>query len=474
MLMVAKSLQYTAAMKEHEALGFSVHARVTCRSCGSSALTSVMSLGEQHVSNFVETPTKSAQAPLDLVLCDPSNGGCGLLQLRHTVEAGVLYRNYWYRSGVNETMRRALADITEKAEQLVQLAPGNVVVDIGSNDSTLLRQYQTPNLRRIGFEPAINLMPYAREKHVDIINDFFSAKRFSDIAGAAKASMITSIAMFYDLEDPNIFVAGVARCLADNGVWVIQMSYLPLMLKQNAFDNICHEHLEYYALGSLNTLLSRHGLQVIDVELNDVNGGSFRVYVTHRNAAVQPFPGAADRVRELEAAEDAWALLDVKTYRAFADRVETIKRRLVEFLKTETAEGNTVYVYGASTKGNTLLQYFHLDTSLIRAAAERNPDKWGKKTVGTLIPIVSEEEARAAEPAYFLVLPWHFLSEFVRRERAFLDRGGKFIVPLPEFAVLGREALGSQRQPATLRELLRAPAVASQNGFSKGEETIPT
>ncbi|TSC63369.1 MAG: methyltransferase [Parcubacteria group bacterium Gr01-1014_106] len=437
-------------------------------------LTSVLSLGEQHVSNFVDAPTKSAQAPLDLVLCNPRNGGCGLLQLRHTVEAGVLYRNYWYRSGVNETMRRALADITDKVEQLVPLASGDVVVDIGSNDSTLLRHYRAPGLRRIGFEPAINLMPYAREESIDIINDFFSAKRFSDIAGTAKASVITSIAMFYDLEDPNIFVADAARCLAQSGVWVIQMSYLPLMLKQNAFDNICHEHLEYYALGSLNTLLSRHGLRVIDVELNDVNGGSFRVYVTHRNAAVQPFPGAADRMRELEEAEHAWALLDVETYHAFADRVETIKRRLVEFLKAETAKGSTVYVYGASTKGNTLLQYFNLDTSLIRAAAERNPDKWGKKTVGTLIPIMSEEDARAAEPAYFLVLPWHFLSEFVKRERAFLERGGKFIVPLPEFAVLGREVLDFQQQPATLQELLRAPAAVSPSGFSRGAGTSPT
>lgn len=453
---------------------FQIRTRVTCRSCGSSALTSVLSLGEQHVSNFVDAPTKSAQAPLDLVLCTPKNGGCGLLQLRHTVEAGVLYRNYWYRSGVNETMRRALADITDNAERLVPLAPGDVVIDIGSNDSTLLRHYKTPNLRRIGFEPAVNLMPYAREEHMDIINDFFSAKRFSDIAGTAKAKIITSIAMFYDLEDPNMFVADVARCLADHGVWVIQMSYLPLMLKQNAFDNICHEHLEYYALGSLNTLLARHGLRVIDVELNDVNGGSFRVYVTHRNAAVRAFSDAADRIRELEEAEQAWALLDVKTYQEFADRVETIKQQLVEFVKTETAKGRTVYVYGASTKGNTLLQYFNLDASLIRAAAERNPDKWGKKTVGTLIPIVSEEEARVAEPDYFLVLPWHFLSEFVKRERAYVERGGKFIVPLPEFVVLGREALAVQQQSATLQELLRAPAAVSQNGFSRGAGTIQT
>lgn len=472
--MPARSLQYTAAVSKQTASGFSVSERSTCRSCGIPRLVSVLSLGDQYISNFVEDGQDVARAPLELVLCDPSRGGCGLLQLRHTVEAGFLYRNYWYRSGVNRSMQAALADIAEKAEQLVGLAAGDIVIDIGSNDSTLLRSYRTADLRRLGFEPAANLMSYARAGGMDVINDFFSAETFRAGFGSERAKVITSIAMFYDLEDPNAFVADVARCLHGDGVWMVQMSYLPLMLRQNAFDNICHEHLEYYGLGSLRGLLKRHALKIIDVELNDVNGGSLRAYITHETSGVQPFPGAPERLRELEETERAWKLMDVETYQAFAERVEGIKRQLVPFLRSETAGGKMVYVYGASTKGNTLLQYFGLDASLLRAAAERNPDKWGKKTVGTNIPIVSEEEARAGRPAYFLVLPWHFLPEFAERERVFLERGGKFIVPLPEFLVVGRELFAVPRPRATIHELVRSPAARSQSEFSTAARTTPT
>jgi hypothetical protein len=214
------------------------------------------------------------------------------------------------------------------------------------------------------------------------------------------------------------------------------MSYLPLMLEQNAFDNICHEHLEYYALGSLRGLLDRHRLRIVDVTLNDVNGGSFRVYVTHVGGRVVTGAGAAERLRALEASEAALGLLDRRVYEDFGARVDGIRDRTATFIRSAVARGQVVDVYGASTKGNTLLQYFGLDHTVIRAAAERNPDKWGKKTVGTRIPIVSEAEARATRPDYFLVLPWHFLGEFVERERAYLQAGGQFIVPLPRFRIV--------------------------------------
>lgn len=413
-----------------------VRTRTTCRSCGSGRLRSILSLGEQYVSNFVTGKEGGLRAPLDLVLCEPVRGGCGLLQLQHTVEAGFLYRNYWYRSGVNRSMREALADIARAAERVVSLHPGDMVVDIGSNDGTLLRAYETPDLVRVGFEPATNLMPYAQERGTVTVNDFFSYASFRTLFGAASAKVITSIAMFYDLEDPNTFVADVARCLRPQGLWVIQMAYLPSMLEQNAFDNICHEHLEYYALGSLRALLERHYLRIIDVSLNDVNGGSFRIFVTHRDADVAAPPGAAARLRDLEELEARLNLADRTVYEAFAQRVEDVRTRLTAFIRAEVARDKTVDVYGASTKGNTLLQYFGLDSTLIRAAAERNPDKWGKQTIGTWIPIVSEEDARARPPDYFLVLPWHFLREFVDRERAYLEAGGRFIVPLPRFRLV--------------------------------------
>lgn len=413
--------------------------RKTCRSCGSSALTPVLSLGEQYVSNFIDQPTENEvvlKAPLELVLCDTGGGGCSLLQLRHTVPADMMFRKYWYRSGVNRSMTAALEDIATKAEQTIKLSKGDVIVDIGCNDGTLLRSYKTPGLLLVGFEPATNLVPFAEKGTSKIINDYFTleayGKHFQN-----KAKVITSIGMFYDLEDPNKFVEDVAQCLRDDGVWVIQMSYLPSMLTQNAFDNICHEHLEYYSMLSLRSLLDRHGLDVFDVELNDVNGGSFRVWVKHMDSRlVGDSLQSRERVSKLEKREAEMNLEKVDMYLAFTSRIRSLCDQLYDFVKSEHEKGKRIYAYGASTKGNTLLQFCKLDYTLIGAAAERNPDKWGKKTVGTLIPIISEEQARAERPDYFLILPWHFLDEFSEREQAYLNAGGRFIIPLPQFRLI--------------------------------------
>lgn len=409
----------------------------SCRVCGNEALAPVLSLGDQYVSDFVDTMTENASAPLELVICNASEGGCGLLQLKHTADQGSLYRNYWYRSGINQTMRDALQDIADKAAELAHLQAGDYIIDTGSNDNTLLKSYNRSDIHRIGFEPATNLMPYAEHPEITVVNDFFSAAPFHEKSNGSKAKIITSIAMFYDLEDPNQFTADIASCLHKDGVWIIQMAYLPSMLLDNIFDNICHEHLEYYSLLSLENLLHRHGLKVIDIELNDVNGGSYRTYITHEdNTSVIPFEGAAERLDALRTQEKTMQLDTLAPYHDFAGSVEGIKEKVTSFIKAEKEAGKTIYVYGASTKGNTLLQYFELDSNTITAAAERNPDKWGKKTVGTLIPIVSEEEARAAKPDYFLVLPWHFLTEFKEREKEYLQSGGKFIVPLPQFVII--------------------------------------
>lgn len=409
-----------------------------CRVCGNVSLTPVLSLGNHYISDFVDDVLPAAaSAPLDLVLCDAAHGGCGLLQLHHTVDQHSLYRNYWYRSGVNQTMKDALADVVDKATKLVPLTAGDLVIDTGSNDNTLLKSYNRSDITRLGFEPATNLMPYAKDNDITVVNDFFSAAPLAQAVGDKKAKIITSIAMFYDLDNPNTFVADIAKSLDQNGLWIIQMAYLPTMLEDAIFDNICHEHLEYYSLLSLEALLARHNLKVIDVELNDVNGGSYRTYITHAgNTTVQPFEGAAERVTKLQQEEGEMKLDELAPYQTFAERVEGIRNSVVSFIRQEVANGKTVYVYGASTKGNTLLQYFGLDHTVITAAAERNPDKWGKKTVGTWIPIVSEDEARAVKPDYFLVLPWHFMKEFKEREVAYLEGGGKFIVPLPEFEII--------------------------------------
>jgi len=411
-----------------------------CRICGLRKLIRIISLGKLYISNFVDSEdiSKKGKQPLDLVICDPNSGGCGLVQLRHDFSLDLLYKNYWYRSGVNKSMTESLADVAKKAEMVAKPKEGDYIIDIGSNDATLFRFYKTKKLNFVGFEPATNLIPYAKKNYssATYINDFFGFTNWQKKFGAKKAKIITAIAMFYDLDNPNKFVADIVKCLDAKGVFIVQMSYLPSMLQQNAFDNICHEHLEYYSIKSLSNLLERHNLEIFDVELNDVNGGSFRAYIQHKG-----YRPINDHVRKLEKTEDKLKLSSLETYKDFALRILDLKEKLYNFIKNETQKGKKVYIYGASTKGNTLLQFFNLDSRLIKAAAERNPDKWGKKTVSTLIPIISEEQARKEKPDYFLVLPWHFLKEFLVREKDYLKSGGKFIVPLPLFKVIGYKDL---------------------------------
>ena len=414
--------------------------RLTCRVC-EGALEAVLSLGEQYVSDFVPPlQPDGPKAPLELVLCQQ----CWLLQLRHTVPGEMMYRNYWYRSGTNQTMRDALADISGLAARLVRLKGTDSVLDIGCNDGTLLNSYSVPGLYKIGFDPAENLAVHSRKIAHKVLVGFFDADCFladPDLC-ELRPKVVTSIAMFYDLEDPRKFVADIQRIMHREGVWIVQMSYLPLMLKQNDFGNICHEHLEYYSLQSLEYLLHPHGFSIVDAQLNDVNGGSIRAFIRNQAADPNSFGDtayrkqAADRISKLRESEADLGLDRATPYLEFAERVQGIKRQVCDFIKDQVQRRKKIFVYGASTKGNTMLQYFGLDNSVISAAAERNPDKWGMVTVGTRIPIISEAEARAAKPDYFLVLPWHFIEEFKVRERDYLSSTGKFIVPLPQFVLI--------------------------------------
>jgi NDP-4-keto-2,6-dideoxyhexose 3-C-methyltransferase len=393
--------------------------RTTCRLCGSADLRDVFSVGNQYINDFVpkEKIGTGLQAPLDLVSC----GKCSLLQLRHTAPQELLYaRHYWYRSGVTDTMRRALRDITAQIEPMVNLKAGDVVLDIGANDGTLLASYEVPGIVRVGCEPANNLVEQLREKADHVIHDFWTYENYQAL-GLPKAKVVTAIGMFYDLEEPNQFIRDAQRVLADDGVFVAQLMCLTPMLEKNDLGNICHEHLEYYSLESLRYLFETNGLEMFKIEENDVNGGSYRIFARHNKGTGIPF---SEKVtpQDLE---------------AFGDRLRRNKEACVNFIKQEVAKGKKVYVYGASTKGNVILQYYGLDASLITAAAERSPEKWGKYTIGTWIPIVSEDEARKAQPDYFLVLPWAFFNEFYAREKEWRDKGGKFIVPLPEFRVVG-------------------------------------
>ena len=404
-----------------------------CRSCRSNNLIPVISLGNQYPSNFIDDsyiPDDQNKIPLELILCGEKN--CSLVQLKHTASRESLYKQYWFRSGVNEVLIKALEDIAEDVEKRVSLSQDDIVLDIGCNDGTLLRSFNS-NTQLVGFEPASNLISEADHGTTKIINDFFSFDEFAKHFPNKKCKAITSIAMFYDLDDPNSFVTDIADCLDYSGIWVIQMAYLVPMLESNAFDNIGHEHLEYYSLHSLKNLLERHGLEIFDVELNDLYGGSFRIFVKHKkNDQIQ----ILDSVKELEVKEDEHGLSLRETYDAFAKRVNSIKTDVCNFINQETANGKIVYAYGASTKGNTFLQFCNINNKTVKKAADRDPAKHGKKTIGTNIPVVSEEQARKEKPDYFLILPWHFIDFFKEREQKFLNSGGKFIVPIPKFEII--------------------------------------
>jgi NDP-4-keto-2,6-dideoxyhexose 3-C-methyltransferase len=412
--------------------------RKTCRVCGSTDLIPILSLGEQFVINFVdETDKMYPKGPLDLVLCNVKDGGCGLLQLKHTMERDVMYRKYWYKSGISTTMVKALAEVAAAVEKTACLSRGDIVVDIGANDGTLLRQYKIPGLVTVGFEPS-DLWKLGSKGTTKIINDYFNYASFSKEFGGKKAKAITSIAMFYDLENPNSFVEDIRKCLDKNGVWIIQMNYLGLMIENNTFDNICHEHLEYYSLLSLSNLLEKHGMEAFDVELNDVNGGSFRIYVRHKGANVRASPGNQERLNKQKEYELRMGLDDKKIYNKFAKRIERSKNDLLAFLKGEIKDGKRIFIYGASTRGLVVLQHFGIDKNLITGAADMNPEKWGKYIVGTGIPIMSIEEYRKRKPDYLLVLPYHFLNEIKEQEKEFLKNGGKMIVAIPDFQIMSK------------------------------------
>lgn len=416
--------------------------RHLCRICESQSLTPVVDLGDQYISsNFAisaDFPPVQRRIPLQLVRCNPEldQDACGLVQLKHSVPGDLMYNAYGYRSGINQTMRDHLAGIVRAAQSMVDLNTDDIVVDIGANDGTLLESYATFKGLKVGYEPS-NIAPASPGPNTRIIRDYFSAEPFLTAFDQKHAKIVTSIAMFYDLEDPNAFTSDVAKILDPNGgVWIVEMSYLPLMLEKNSFDTICHEHLEYYSLSVLTQLMARHGLRIFDAELNGINGGSIRCYVCHENAYAHLLtPERKRRMYAMNKAEFELELEGEKPYSKFRVGIEGVKLELRKLLTKLQREGKVVYGYGASTKGNVILQYCELDHSLIKGIADRNPAKWGTFTHGTEIPIVSEEEMRKAKPDYLLVLPWHFMAEFADRESSLVHSGTQFIIPLPTVRV---------------------------------------
>jgi len=414
--------------------------RRTCRICGSSALTKVIDLGEQYLQGSFLKPGKEVpplrRISTELVRCNPmeDENACGLLQTTTSVPPEILYSAYWYRSGTNQTMRDHLKGIADEATSLAGLNTAKVL-DIGCNDGTLLKNYPA-GFEKFGIDPS----DVAQEvgKGVTVVQDIFPSAELNSILAGEKLDIITSIAMFYDLEDPSAFVKNIKEVLSEDGIWIFEMSYMPAMLKMNSYDTICHEHLEYYSFAVIEKLLSRNGMKVVKVGFNDINGGSIRCYATHENNFKFKGREALVAIDEIRQQEFDLELDTDKPYKNFQDRINQHKEELSGLLKKLKREGKTIHIYGASTKGNTILQWCGLDNTIIDYAADRNPDKDGAKTIGTEIPIISEEKSRAMNPDYYLVLPWHFKPEFLEREKEALDKGTGFIFPLPEIEIIKR------------------------------------
>lgn len=405
-------------------------------------MVELFTLGDLYVSDFIKNDDvpRGGKVEMKMMLEEET----GAVRLEKCASPDTMYGKYWYRSGINKTMKNELKGITENILSLIKLKENDIWVDIACNDGTLL-SFLPESLIRIGIDPVDDSFKKESEKHSNlIIQDYFSYDVYSKSKfGNSKAKIVTSIAMFYDLEDPKKFISDVYEVLDNNGLWVLQLSYTPLMIKQMAFDNICHEHVYYYSLFNLKKLFDSCGFNIVDCQLNDINGGSFRVYAMKDVGDVKKFSTQPNRdvcqfrVNSILEYEKTLQLDKVETWKDYFDDILKLKEETISFIMQEKERGKTIWGYGASTKGNTLLQYFGLDNTLIDGIAERSVYKWGLKTVGSNIPIYSEDDMRKAKPDYLLVLPWHFINEFVERESDFLKSGGKFIVPCPKFEIIG-------------------------------------
>ena len=392
-----------------------------CLLCKNKKIKKVFSLGNLYVSNFVNKNqiNKGIKSPLTLMYCS----NCTLLQLSHIAPQEIMYKRfYWYRSGVTKIMRRALKDIYYSSLKYIKLKKNDVVLDIGANDGTLLK-YFGKNIKTIGCEPANNLIGKLKKNCDFVLNDFWSYKKLNKLVNKNKLNkpkIITAIGMFYDLEDPNKFIRDSVLALDDKGIFIAQLMCLKSMIEKNDIGNICHEHIEFYSLKSLKYLFENNGLEIFKIEENDINGGSYRIFCRKFNKGSIPLPKEN-------------VLTSVKK---FVKRANRNKQVTMNFIKKQIKKEKKIFLYGASTKGNTILQYYKLNNKIIPFAAERSPEKWKKYTVGTGIKIISEKEARKLKPDYFFVTPWGFIKEFIKREHSWLKKGGKFIVPFPKFKLI--------------------------------------
>ena len=404
-----------------------------CRICGNTDLVSILNLGNQYLTGIFPKSNAAhiTSGPLELVKCRDNHNAsaCGLVQLKHSYDHQEMYgKDYGYRSSLNKSMVNHLYEKVNKIKKCIQLKPDDLIIDIGSNDSTLLQAYRQDGLLLVGIDPTGKKFRKYYPDHIRLIPDFFSAESVRKNLGDKKAKVVTSIAMFYDLESPVDFAKQINDILADDGIWIFEQSYMPAMLEMNAYDTVCHEHLEYYCLKQIKWITNKLDLKIIDIEFNKVNGGSFSVSVAKANSSYVENTKLVERVL---LKENAKSLHTLKPYEDFKDNVFQHRNKIRAFIEKTKLEGKKIFGYGASTKGNVILQFCSLSDKDIPFIAEVNSDKFNCRTPGTNIPIISEERAKKMKPDFFLVMPWHFRENIIERESKFLDSGGKLLFPLP-------------------------------------------
>lgn len=402
-----------------------------CRVTKEKDLVTILNLGEQSLTGVFPKPNEDVGiGPLELVWSPSSY----LVQLKHTYEPTEMYGdNYGYLSSLNNSM---IQHLNQKANYLTEfcgLKDGDIVVDIGSNDCTFLKALPTFT-NRIGIDPTIKKFADYYPEEIKYVADFFSKESYYSIEKDKKCKLVTSISCFYDLDDPVSFVKDICEILSDDGLWHFEQAYLPSTLRATSYDTVCHEHIEYYSMLSISKILSFAGMKIVDVYLNDINGGSFAVTAckdTNNEIKVN-----SSVISWLIDEEYKMGLDTLKPYNEFAKRIESHRESLVNLIRSLRSVGKTVYGYGASTKGNVMLQWCGMTSEDIIAIGEVNPDKYGCITPGTNIPIIPESEVKQINPDYMIVLPWHFRNGILQREKEYRNSGGKFIFPLPYIEIV--------------------------------------
>ena len=407
-----------------------------CKICGNTKLKKVMKLNEQYISaTFVKSnknnDLKKIKTPLTLSLCiqNGNRDNCGHLQLHEIINPDLLYRNYFYRSAISDTMRKDLKNVVENVLKISNPDPQDIIVDIGSNDCTLLNFYKN-GFKLVGFEPAKNIKFIDEDKNIKIFTNYFNSRDFNENF-KKKAKIITSCAMFYDLENPKKFVNDIKNILDENGIWCVQMSYLLLMIKNLNFYDICHEHLSYYSMHTFEKLIKQFNLKVFYAETNAVNGGSIRLYVCKKECKKYDKENFQAKLIKLRIEEEKYHLNDKNTFFNFQKKIDRLKNKINSYINNIIKDKKIVLALGASTKGNILLQHFGLGKDKIPFISERNSSKVGLRCLGTDIELISEEKARSMKPKAMLVLPWYFKEEIIKREKKYIEEGGELIFPMP-------------------------------------------